>query len=116
VSDFLPGSLEGWLAVLAQIVAAAGIAWKAAMLQVDQRIRKAEDRVVRQINGLGGRVRKVEVAATMLDERTRSTEADLKVLRDRVEADARAAGEKWGRLDERSRRGGGDAWGGTNPP
>jgi hypothetical protein len=113
MNGFWPTSLEGWLVTVGQVIVTAGIAWRLAMVQVDQRIAAAEKRVVDQINGMGGRVKRTEIATATLDERSRSTEADLKVMRDRNDTDMRAIAEKWGRLDERSRRGGGDAWGGA---
>lgn len=116
---FWPEDLQGWLWALGQVAVAAGAAWKLAMVQVDQRIRETEDRIVKQVNGLGGRVRFTETGLTTVEERSRSTEADLRVLRDRTEKDMREVAEKWGRLDERTRNRpttGGDTWGGPNPP
>jgi hypothetical protein len=114
--DFWPADLQGWLFALGQVAVAAGAAWKLAMVQVDQRVKEAEQRVVKQINGLGGRVKQTEMDVAIVEGRYTSMEADVRVLRDRAELDMRGISEKLGRLDERSRMGGRDAWGGKNAP
>jgi negative regulator of sigma E activity len=125
VSGFFPADLSGWMAVLAQIGAAAAVAWRAAVYVLRQEIREklaaTEKNVVTQINGVGGRVRRVEMGLESVQTLAGKTEEELRGLRDKLEADMRKVVVALGRLDERSRQpfrppAGGDVWGGKDPP